>query len=219
LTQSVGRNDRLMSHSSFNKADVKRILVTRPNHRLGNLLLVTPLLQELENTFPGCKIDVFLKGGLGPVVLQGYENIDQIIALPKDHFRQLPAYVGAWLKLRKKKYDLVINVAPSSSSGRLSTKLSRASRKIFGGFDESFVGIDKDYAHLAKLPVCFFRSAMEKPTSWPPIPSLDIKLKPEEIARGKGILEKLSGSRKKTIAVFTYATGEKRLPKKWWKEF
>src|SRR5699024_4558935 len=107
LTQSVGRNDRPMSHSSFNKADVKRILVTRPNHRLGNLLLVTPLLQELENTFPGCKIDVFLKGGLGPVVLQGYENIDQIIALPKDHFRQLPAYVGAWLKLRKKKYDLV----------------------------------------------------------------------------------------------------------------
>jgi len=34
-----------------------RVLVCRPNGRLGNTLLLTPLLQELERVFPGAEID------------------------------------------------------------------------------------------------------------------------------------------------------------------
>src|SRR5712671_3999162 len=35
-----------------------RVLVCRPNGRLGNTLLLTPLLQELERVFPGAEIDI-----------------------------------------------------------------------------------------------------------------------------------------------------------------
>jgi heptosyltransferase-3 len=34
---------------------VARILVIRPNHRLGNQLLLTPLLQEIEKLYPAAK--------------------------------------------------------------------------------------------------------------------------------------------------------------------
>ena len=48
---------------------IKRILICRPNHRLGNLLLITPLIQEISETFPDCKIDLFVKGGIAPTVI------------------------------------------------------------------------------------------------------------------------------------------------------
>ena len=41
------------------------------------------------------------------------------------------------------------------------------------------------------------------------VPALDLKLSPEELAEGKGILEKLTGNDHKTICLFTYATGKK----------
>ncbi|WP_254427179.1 hypothetical protein [Rhodanobacter sp. C01] len=38
--------------------DIFRILLLRPNHRLGNTLLLTPLLIELEQRYPGAEIDL-----------------------------------------------------------------------------------------------------------------------------------------------------------------
>ena len=45
------RHSRLPRGIDFTKAEIKRILICRPNHRLGNLLLLTPLLQEVIETF------------------------------------------------------------------------------------------------------------------------------------------------------------------------
>jgi ADP-heptose:LPS heptosyltransferase len=44
--------------------------------------MITPLLQEIEATFPGCKVDIFAQGSLAPVVFKNYENVDRIIQLP-----------------------------------------------------------------------------------------------------------------------------------------
>ena len=68
------------------KADIKRILICRPNHRLGNLLLITPLLQEVIETFPSAKIDLFVKGGIAPSLFLNYSNIGRIIQLPRRPF-------------------------------------------------------------------------------------------------------------------------------------
>lgn len=135
LTKHVGGAPCLSADSLQEKNSIHKILVSRPNHRLGNLLLITPLLQELENQFPNSKIDVFLKGGLGPIVLKEYKNINEIIALPKDHFQHFPTYLSTWMRLRRKKYDLVINATPQSSSGRLSTQFCKAKYKLFGDGD------------------------------------------------------------------------------------
>ena len=51
LTKNVGNNN-FKEMPALDKDKVKRVLICRPNHRLGNMLLITPLVQEVERTFP-----------------------------------------------------------------------------------------------------------------------------------------------------------------------
>nr|WP_315242190.1 hypothetical protein [uncultured Flavobacterium sp.] len=120
LTQDIGYTDSDMINGPVK--NIRRILICRPNQRLGNLLLITPLLQEVTATYPRCKIDLFVKGNLAPKILRNYNNIDNIIQLPKKPFTQPFRYLKSWLLIRQKNYDLAINVDKKSSSGRLSWK-------------------------------------------------------------------------------------------------
>lgn len=197
------------------KDSIKTVLVSRPNHRLGNLILITPLLQELENTFPNCEIDVFVKGKLGSIVLKEYESVNEIIELPKDHFKELINYIYNWFKLRNKRYDLVINAAPNSSSGRISVKISRGKYKLFG--DENDSNGDANFSHISKLPISFLRKLTGNQGA--EFPTLNLKLSVEEINTGRNILKEITQTDKKVISIFTYATGDKCHSKEWWKEF
>jgi hypothetical protein len=99
LTSSIGKNNKKNQLFDSN-TKIKRILVSRPNHRLGNQLLVTPLLQELERLFPESKIDLFVKGGVSNEIFKNYSQVDTIISLPKKHFKELFTYLKAWLSLK-----------------------------------------------------------------------------------------------------------------------
>jgi ADP-heptose:LPS heptosyltransferase len=46
------------------------------------------LVQEVTDTFPNCKIDLFVKD-IAAIIFENYENIDSIIKLPKIHFNDL----------------------------------------------------------------------------------------------------------------------------------
>jgi ADP-heptose:LPS heptosyltransferase len=52
-----------------------------------------------------------------------------------------------------------------------------------------------------------------------PIPLMDIKLTPSELAGGQKILRKLVKNDRGTICIFTYATGNKCYSKTWWATF
>ena len=65
-----------------NAADARRILIIRPNHRLGNNILMTPLLVELERMFPQARVDVLTGGGASHAVYQGYSRLGNFHALP-----------------------------------------------------------------------------------------------------------------------------------------
>ena len=108
ITKNIGESKLTTNGEKINKDEVKRILITRPNHRLGNQLLITPLIQELTNTFPNATIDLFLKGGVGNILFENYTQIDQKINLPKKHFKELGKYISGWLRLKKYSYDIVI---------------------------------------------------------------------------------------------------------------
>lgn len=221
LTKGMGDDEAQLPTRLKNKQEIKRILVSRPNHRLGNLLMVTPLFQELEETFPTAKIDFFTKGGLAPIVLKNYENVDKIISLPKKHFHHFGGYIAAWFKVKFKKYDLVINTNGGSSSGRLSTKLAQGTYKIFGDIEENRLAAIEGYKHMAKSPVYLLRDWLGDPerTVETPVASLNVKTNTEEIASAQKILQKLVDPAKKTIAIFTYATGAKCYSKAWWAKF
>ena len=66
LTRNIGKSNAGIKNNQ--NIQIKRILISRPNHRLGNLLLLTPLVQEVISTFPDSKIDLFVKGGVTPII-------------------------------------------------------------------------------------------------------------------------------------------------------
>ena len=222
LTKNIGSSQKNQKIDLTQKIEIKRVLISRPNHRLGNLLLITPLVQEVVATFPECKIDLFVKGGLAPIIFQYYENINYIIELPKKPFKNLIAYFQVWIKIKKQHYDIVINVDKGSSSGRLSAQFANAKYKFFGEVDENIQLKHTDYEHIAKYPVYEFRSFLTKlgfEKNENPVLSLDIKLSPTEIAEGQKIVKEIVKNDIKTISIFTYATDDKCYSESWWEEF
>jgi ADP-heptose:LPS heptosyltransferase len=188
---------------------------------LGNLLLITPLVQDVIATFPDCKIDLFVKGGLAPIVFENYTNIDAIIELPKKPFKNLGNYFKVWVKIKKQKYDIVVNVDKASSSGRLSAQFADAKYKFFGEVDEKMQLKYTDYMHIAKYPVYEFRNFLTTlgfPENKNSVPLLDLKLSLAECAQGQKIVQELVNNDKKTICIFTYATDDKCYSETWWEE-
>ncbi len=222
LTKHIGRT-KIKQNSNCNaKIDFKNILICRPNHRLGNLLLITPLVQEINNTFPNCKIEIFIKGGLGPIVFKNYPSVENFIVLPRKPFKYFFNYIKVWFKIKQKKYDLVINIDKGSSSGRLSTQFAKADYKFFGELNEEIVQNHPDYKHMAKYPIYEFRHYLNQlgiENQQKEIPTINIKISEEELQDSKSILDQIVQNDKKTISIFTFATGAKCYTPEWWNPF
>jgi ADP-heptose:LPS heptosyltransferase len=219
LTKNVGKSYSNTKIDLKHKVDIKKILISRPNHKLGNQLLLTPLIQELIITFPDCKIDLFVKGGVAYPVFENYEQIDKIIQLPRKPFNHLINYGMCWFSIRSKRYDLVINGDKNSSSGRLSTKFAKAPFKIFGEVDEEIQQIHTDYEHISKYPIYNLRHYLTKLSfkeNNKKIPTLNIKLSDSEIEKGREILNDLVKNNNKTICIYTNATNDKCYSEDWW---
>ncbi|RTY95425.1 lipopolysaccharide heptosyltransferase family protein [Flavobacterium sp. GSN2] len=221
LTKNIGNSQKNQKIDWTQKVEIKRVLISRPNHRLGNLLLITPLVQDVIATFPDCKIDLFVKGGLAPIVFEKYTNIDTVIELPKKPFKNLVEYFKVWIRIKKQKYDIVINVDKNSSSGRLSAQFADAKYKFFGALDKDISLNHPDYKHIAKYPVYEFRNFLTTlgfPENKNPVPPLDLKLSLAELAEGQKIVQELVKNDKETICIFTYATDDKCYSETWWEE-
>jgi heptosyltransferase III len=221
LTRNIGKAASYNNLKPAGTLQVKRILVVRPNNRLGNLLLITPLLQDIEATFPGCRTDFFVRGFLAPILFRNYKSPDRYISLPKKPFKELLKYLSSWASIKKNRYDLVINAVNSSSSGRLSVQFARAGYKLYGD-PISDLSNREGHEHIAKYPVYNFRDFIAKMGIEPstlPVPLLDLKLTDAEREQGKNLLHDLTGNDRQTIGVFTYATGFKCHPPLWWEPF
>ncbi|MBE8725593.1 glycosyltransferase family 9 protein [Flavobacterium hungaricum] len=220
LTKNIGNS--VSKSGPIDKSKIKRVLICRPNGRLGNLLLITPLIQEVTKIFPDCTIDLFVKGTLAPIVFEKYQNVDKIIDLPKKPFKELVKYLKVWTTIKKQNYDMVINVDQNSSSGRLAVKFSSAKYKFFGDLPENVKLEHPDYDHIAKYPVYNFRYFLKQSgieMTEEPVALLDLRLSENEIENGKKILDQIIDPAKKTIAVFTFATGDKCYCVSWWETF
>lgn len=219
---TIGKNNIGPSNEKMDPSQIKKVLISRPNHRLGNMLLITPLVQEVALKFPNATIDLFVKGNLAAIVFEKDHAIGQIIKLPKNHFKEIVTYLQGWNKIRKGEYDLVINVDKGSSSGKLSTQLAHAKYKFFGDEKGKVAYKTPGKKHLAKRPVYGLRKFLDRfdlQNKKEAVPSLLIQLSPEEKAAGKAILDQLVDPNKKTICLFTFATGAKCYSKEWWAIF
>lgn len=207
---------------SVDRYAVKKILVSRPNHRLGNQLLITPLIQEIENQFPNAAIYLFSKGNIAKVIFQEYDSIVHYYHLPKNHFSEIGKYIWVWLTIIFTRFDLCINCVSNSSSGRIATMLPRSKYKINHDFDYESWNIDpQTFKHIAIKPIIDLRiyfnfiSELDKN-----IPKLNCKISLEESIAGKKIVENVKINKElKTICIFTNATGSKCYDEEWWRTF
>lgn len=222
ITKNIGSAYSEPKKGDLKLEEIKKVLIIRPNHRLGNQLLLTPIVQEVINTFPNCEVDLFVKGGVAFPVFENYESVNKIIPLPRKPFNNLFKYVKGWISIKKKQYDLVINGDKNSSSGRLLTQLAKSKLKIFG---EAYEAIENDYAdykHISKYPIYnlrYYLKSLGISNVDKELPVLDIKLSNDEVLTGKGILDNITKNDKKTICIYTNATGNKCYSEDWWITF
>ena len=98
----------------------------------GDVVLATPLIEKLKQYYPDAAIDFLLKKG-NEGLLIGHPKLREVLIFDKKKGK-----VGELLRLRKiirrKKYDLVVNMHRFGSSGFL-TAFSGAKQKI--GFDKN----------------------------------------------------------------------------------
>ncbi|MCB0383570.1 MAG: lipopolysaccharide heptosyltransferase family protein, partial [Psychroserpens sp.] len=191
LTKNLGKSNMKKALARNSKVDIKKILIIRPNHRLGNLLLTTPLIQEITDTFPNCDIDILVKGNMAPTLYQNFSNINNYIVLPRKPFKELITYAKVWLSVKSKSYDLVINAVKDSSSGKLLTGFANAKLKVYDDIEDDIERQVPDSFHIAKNPIYALRMYLAKlgyPKNDRPIPLLDMKLSAAEIEEGQSVL-------------------------------
>ena len=222
--------DSLLRHISPNpstepilKKEIKRILLVRINYRIGNMLFITPMIQQLQKEFPDTKIDILIGAPFTKVLFIGFENVENIYDFPRDllkHPLKLFSYIA---QLRSNYYDVVININNGSTSDRIATLLARADFKVSFCNPDAFIPAnrcvrrtDKEQAHEALKPLELLRIFNLEPDY---TLKLDIALSKEEKEWGREELEQIAteGGDKKYIGIFRNARYDKKLSDDFWK--
>lgn len=212
--------------------EIFRILVLRPNHRLGNVLMLTPLIREIESTFPGAEVDVLVAGAAGRDVFSNFVSVRRVHALPHYALRHLIQVLRTIIELRRFRYDLIIDPCADSNSNRLLTSLLKA-RYALGvplrtsaAYAHWSQRMNSAPAHMAIFPVYLLRHALAQSCAAASgkYPGLDIRLTKAEQTAGRHILNTLLGCRNRPssqirIGIFANATGAKRFDESWWLQF
>lgn len=209
---------------------IHRILICRITHSLGNTLLLTPLIREIQAVYPGAEIDLLTRTAAAGDIFSAFFSVRCVHRLPAHAFRHPLKFLGIVRRIRSTHYDLVIDPCPESQTGRLTLlfamgryKLGFSGRKKMGTLTHS-VDVPKDPRQVGQLPVFLLRSALGT-ISPRPYPPMDLALSPSERQRGIDALALLASSDINTpssrgvIGVFANATGPKLLNDEWWREF
>ena len=96
------------------------------------MILATPLIEKLYDFFPGAKIDFLLRKG-NESLFTDHPKLNEVIIWDKKKNKYLGLFqtIG---KIRKKEYDLVVNLQRFAASG-LMTALTKGTEKV--GFDKN----------------------------------------------------------------------------------
>jgi heptosyltransferase-3 len=207
---------------------IHRILICHVSHTLGNTLLLTPLLRELEDIYPGAEVDVVTRSPVADKIFGNFRCVRHIYQLPR-HGVAAPWRLWQIVRtLRSHDYDLAIDPCVSSQSDRIGVLAAKASKKLGfmaagkSGILSHRVAPPATLRHVGQLPVYLLRSATGR-TAEAPYPPLDVCLTPSERALGAefvaGLVSAHEGQMPPVIGLFTSATGSKRLGATWWQQF
>jgi ADP-heptose:LPS heptosyltransferase len=207
-----------------------RILICRISHSLGNTLLITPLVQEIEAIWPGAEIDIVTRSAAAFEIFSSYDSVRHIYCLPRQVLRHPLQLLRGLRGMQRTQYDLAIDTDPRSQTGRALLLRSRARYKLgFAGERKSGTishGVDPAGAprHNGQFPVYLLRAALGRHVD-AACPPLSLRLTRSEQEQGRATLDRLlaqaraATGKRGVIGIFANATGPKLLPREWWRTF
>jgi heptosyltransferase-3 len=107
---------------------VRSVLLVRPNFRIGNTLLLAPLVPALRERYPRATLDV-LTGDRTAALLEGLP-IDRVYSISRLFLLRPWRFVALFVRLRRSRYDLVLEGGMGSLSGALYGWLAGGSRRV-----------------------------------------------------------------------------------------
>lgn len=221
--QHVG--GRLCEPGGLPRTGIHRVLVCRPNHRLGNSVLISALIAEIEALYPGAEIDILGSGASACLYAQRF-SVRTVLVLPCRIARHPVRAVAALLALRRGRYDLAIDACNGSQSGRIALALAHARYKL--GFPDPALNPASAWhalrwpEHLAHRSVFLLRQACAR-AARPDYPPLNLDLTPDERRAAAQTMARLCAESGEchaaTVAIFPNATGAKYYGEAWWQRF
>jgi len=204
------------------------ILICRPNTRLGNTLLMTPLVEEIEATLPSARVEILTACPVAHEVFREFPSVRRVHQLPFRGVRHPLRHFLTLLRVRRVRYDILIDPCPRSWTGRFLTRHLPARLKIgFSGAgqpDGVDVGVPFAGApvHMGDYPVYLLRRGLlglDEDAARAEAPRLSIRLTDAERLAGREEIERLLGGRgsRPVVAVAAHATGAKRFDVDWWR--
>lgn len=217
------------SDARLPRTGIHRVLVCRITHSLGNTLLLTPLLHEIQARYPGAEIDVLTRSDAAERIFGGFRTVRHVFRLPAHAGSHPIAVLRTLLRIRRTRYDLVIDPDRNSQTGRLLLLLARGDCKL--GFSGEKAGalthgvpVPGSVMHAGHLPVHLLRVACGSFVSRA-FPPLDIELGAAERSEGVAALRDViagldpASAGKPILGLFANATGHKFLGREWWQRF
>ncbi len=217
--------NKKVSNAPIDPKLIQKVAIIRPNYRIGNLLFLTPFINELYKINPNIKVDVYVGSKGAGAILQEMPNVHEVIDISRELLKN-PLDLLTFIKQhRQKSYDLLFNIVSGSVSSQIVASLVQANYKVAYEDKKSWMAL----THEVQAEGWFVHSALNhlellKPLGYqkphnPPV--MDIKLTQKEKEFGEKELIKVLQSNKKTkaVALFRNARFEKRLSDTWWSEF
>lgn len=208
---------------------ILRVLVCRSTHTLGNTLLLTPLIQEIEHAYPGAEIDIVTRSAAADVIFASRPRVRTIHRLPARPFWHPVVLFKLLQSLRRIHYDLVVDPAPRSGTGRWLLRLARGRCKVgFAGRRRTSAlthgaPLPTDMRHAGQIPVALLR-AVRGESQRSDCPALEVRVAAHDRQAGIETLRRLTvtegdAGQRPVIGIFANATGSKILPTEWWLRF
>jgi heptosyltransferase-3 len=232
VTRLIGRRQY---SSQLAVEGISSVLICRINGRLGNTVLLTPLVKRIHELLPRAAIDLAVAYPKAGELLHSFPGLRRIILFPHKEPGLIQRYLGALRQLRSVRYDLALDPIPESTGGRVVLTLCRARYRVgfltgsqWAPLTHAVTTPDTDM-HQALLPVFLFSRLIGKPDD-PRGLQLTLCLRPDEIESGRAAVSQViesfarrrpspQKSTSRAFGFFTHATGLKVIERSWWRAF
>lgn len=191
---------------------VERILLVRPNFRLGNALISARLIKAFANGRPDITVD-YLGTDTTQALFKGMP-LGRYHALSRSMLLRPWRLLALWATLRRRRYDLVIQVADSSFTGWLCTQLAGARQSVGkrGKLAKSYHWVmNEPCRHAYDLP-----ASIATPLTLPCKAAPWLQIEADERIRADHLLHDVAGYGAMPVGVFIGGHLNKRLPLDFW---